>query len=76
LDDFLKIGNIPYLTICPDRAIMFPSVSYIRTLINRTGLKQGEERLPVVLNCIHISAADFTATKGFNVSENTIHPSY
>jgi hypothetical protein len=55
---------------------MFPSVSYIRTLINRTGLKQGEERLPVVLNCIHISAADFTATKGFNVSENTIDPSY
>ena len=73
---FFQVGNISYLMIIPDRALMFPSVSYLRTMINKTGLKHSKESHPVVLNCQHISAADFTATKGFQVNSSFIHSTF
>jgi sodium-independent sulfate anion transporter 11 len=52
------------LAIRPDRSVTFPSVNYLRTLINKSGIR---ESVPVVVDCLHISAADFTASKGFAV---------
>merc|ERR1712223_1270223 len=44
---------------------MGPSVSYVRHKINKAGVREGESRLPLVLDCSHISNADFTAAEGF-----------
>jgi len=54
-----------YLSITPDRGIVYPSVSYIRTLVSKAGIKQGNSELPVVIDCEHISHADFTAANSF-----------
>ncbi len=54
-----------YLFVTLDRALVFPSVSYVRNKINKAGIRQGEARLPLVLDCSHISNADFTAANGF-----------
>jgi len=54
-----------YLLISPDQGIIFPSVSFIRTLISKAGIKQGRSNLPVVIDCTHINQTDFTAAKGF-----------
>jgi anti-anti-sigma regulatory factor len=45
--------------------LIFPSVSYVRNQINKAGVQDGESRLPLVLDCAHISSADFTAAEGF-----------
>lgn len=60
-----KVNNIPYLLVVPDRALVFPSIGYVRSVINKAGINQGQSRWPVVLDCSHISSADFTAAKGF-----------
>ena len=57
--------------VVPDRALVFPSISYVRSVINKAGISQGQSRWPVVLDCSHISSADFTAAKGFKVKSNT-----
>lgn len=44
----------------PDRCLIFPSVDYVRNLINKQGLKS---QVPVVIDCTHIYGADFTAAK-------------
>lgn len=49
-----------YLIITPDRCLIFPSVEYVRNLINKQGLKS---KVPVVIDCSHIYGADFTAAK-------------
>lgn len=49
-----------YLIITPDRCLIFPSVEYVRNLINKQGLKS---KMPVVIDCSHIYGADFTAAK-------------
>ena len=36
-----------------------------RHKINKAGIKEGQSQLPLVLDCSHISTADFTAAKGF-----------
>lgn len=54
-----------YLFVTPDRALVFPSISYVRNLINKAGVREGQSRLPLVLDCTHISSADFTAARGF-----------
>lgn len=52
--------GIKYLLITPDRCLIFPSVDYVRNLINKQGLKS---QVPVVIDCTHIYGADFTAAK-------------
>ena len=66
-----QVGEMSYVMICPDRSIIFASTNYVRTLINKTGLKSGKS--PVVLDCQHVSSADFTAAKGFAVSAKSGH---
>lgn len=53
-------GGAKYLIITPDRCLFFPSVDFVRNLINKQGLMS---QLPVVLDCSHIYGADFTAAK-------------
>jgi len=62
-----KLENFPqqYLYICPDQAIIFPSVSFIRNLITKAGLSQVNSTLPVCIDCSHVNQTDFTAAKGF-----------
>jgi len=54
-----------YIMVSPDQAIIFPSATYIRSLISKAGEKQGGSQLPVVIDCSHINNTDFTAAKGF-----------
>jgi len=49
-----------YLMITPDRCLIFPSVDYVRNLVNKQGLKN---KVPLVIDCSHIYGADFTAAK-------------
>lgn len=39
---------------------MFPSVDYVRNLINKQGMK---EQLPVIIDCTCVYGADFTTAK-------------
>lgn len=52
--------GIKYLLLTPDRCLIFPSVDYVRNLINKQGLRS---QVPVVIDCTHIYGADFTAAK-------------
>lgn len=44
--------------LAPDRCLLFPSVDYVRNLVNKHSLKQA---IPVVIDCSHIYGADYTA---------------
>lgn len=46
--------------LTPDRCIIFPSVEFVRSVINKQGMKT---TLPVVVDCTHIYGADYTAAK-------------
>lgn len=46
--------------LTPDRCLIFPSVEFVRNVINKQGRKS---TLPVVLDCTHIYGADYTAAK-------------
>lgn len=52
--------GVKYLLLTPDRCLIFPSVDYVRNLINKHGLKT---QVPLVIDCTHIYGADFTAAK-------------
>jgi len=55
-----------YLWVSPDRALTFPSINYVRNVINKAATRPPcNPSIPVVLDCSHISSADFTAAKGF-----------
>lgn len=47
-----------YLMLTPDRCLIFPSVDYVKNLVNKLGVKS---QVPVVIDCTHIYGADFTA---------------
>lgn len=49
-----------YLMLTPDRCLIFPSVDYVKNLVNKLGAKS---QVPVVIDCTHIYGADFTAAK-------------
>uniref|UniRef100_A0A336MYE0 CSON006347 protein n=2 Tax=Culicoides sonorensis TaxID=179676 RepID=A0A336MYE0_CULSO len=53
-----------YLLITPDRCLIFPSVDYVRNLINKQGIRL---QTPVVIDCTHIYGADYTAAKAIEV---------
>jgi len=54
-----------YLWTSPDRALYFPSINYIRNVINKAASAGEGAGLAVVVDCSHISSTDFTAAKGF-----------
>lgn len=51
-------GGNEYLMITPDRCIIFPSVDYVRNLVNKQSMRNS---IPVVIDASHIYGADFTA---------------
>lgn len=44
--------------LTPDRCLIFPSVDYVKNVVNKLGAKS---QVPVVIDCTHIYGADFTA---------------
>ncbi|KAK9883035.1 hypothetical protein WA026_001243 [Henosepilachna vigintioctopunctata] len=55
----LKTGQgLEYLMITPDRCLIFPSVEYVKNLVNKQSNKQ---KIPVVIDCTHIYGTDYTA---------------
>lgn len=44
--------------LTPDRCLIFPSVDYVKNLVNKLGVKS---QMPVVIDCTHIYGADYTA---------------
>lgn len=44
--------------LTPDRCLIFPSVDYVKNLVNKLGVKS---QVPVCVDCSHIYGADFTA---------------
>lgn len=44
--------------LTPDRCLIFPSVDYVKKLVNKLGVKN---QVPVVIDCSHIYGADYTA---------------
>lgn len=46
--------------LTPDRCLIFPSVEFVRNVINKHSRKS---TLPVVIDCTYIYGADFTAAK-------------
>ncbi|XP_059472073.1 sodium-independent sulfate anion transporter-like isoform X2 [Neocloeon triangulifer] len=57
-------SGLEYLLVTPDRSLSFPSVEYVRALVLKAGLKLGDSYLPVVVECRHIQAADYTSAEG------------
>ena len=41
-------------------------MSYIRNLVSKAAIKQGQSKMMVVIDCSHMSQADFTAAEGFH----------
>uniref|UniRef100_A0A182SMY9 STAS domain-containing protein n=1 Tax=Anopheles maculatus TaxID=74869 RepID=A0A182SMY9_9DIPT len=60
MDQAVTPCGVKYLMLTPDRCLIFPSVDYVRNLINKHGLKS---QIPVVIDCTHIYGADFTAAQ-------------
>merc|ERR1712083_298149 len=63
--EVVNTQGLTYLSVKPDQGIVFPSVNYIRNTITKAGVKQGQSRMPVVIDCSKISQTDFTAAEGF-----------
>lgn len=49
--------------VTPDRSLMFPSVEYVRKLVQKAavGSSQSGPPIAVVIECTHIYSADYTA---------------
>lgn len=52
------MAGTKYLMLTPDRCLIFPSVDYVKNLVNKLGVKS---QVPVTIDCTHIYGADFTA---------------
>jgi len=63
--EVVNTQGFTYLSVKPDQGIVFPSVNYIRNTITKAGVKEGQSRMPVVIDCSKISQTDFTAAEGF-----------
>lgn len=50
-------SGVEYSMITPDRCLIFPSVDYVRNLVNKQSMRQN---LPVVIDASHVYGADFT----------------
>jgi len=47
--------------LTPDRCLIFPSVDYVRNLVTKYSRRAESVATPVVIDCLHIYGADFTA---------------
>ncbi|KAI8044708.1 sodium-independent sulfate anion transporter [Drosophila gunungcola] len=50
-------SGVEYSMITPDRCLIFPSVDYVRNLVNKQSMRQN---VPVVIDASHVYGADFT----------------
>lgn len=64
VDKFKSEWGYEYVVITPDRSLAFPSVEYLRSVVSKAGVKQGNSSIPVVIDSRHVQGADFTAAKG------------
>lgn len=48
-----------------DRSLVFPSAEYVRNIINKHAVRQGQSRMPVVIDCSNVFTADYTAARAF-----------
>ncbi|XP_011878239.1 PREDICTED: sodium-independent sulfate anion transporter isoform X2 [Vollenhovia emeryi] len=53
--------GVEYLMLTPDRCLIFPSVDYVRNLVNKYSRRAESVATPVVIDCSHIYGADYTA---------------
>ncbi|XP_017470317.1 PREDICTED: sodium-independent sulfate anion transporter-like isoform X1 [Rhagoletis zephyria] len=60
IENLCTSTGIRYLMLTPDRCLIFPSVEFVRNVINKQGRKS---TVPVVIDCTYIYGADFTAAK-------------
>ncbi|XP_034662681.1 sodium-independent sulfate anion transporter isoform X2 [Drosophila subobscura] len=60
IETLATTNGLKYLMLTPDRCLIFPSMEFVRKVINKQGVKS---TLPVVIDCTHIYGADFTAAK-------------
>lgn len=58
-----EVHNGKYLHATIDRALLYPSVSFVRDRINKAAV--AESTMPIVLDCLHINETDYTGAKGF-----------
>ncbi len=63
--DQLSVPGTEYLVVHLDRSLVFPSVNHVRAAVNKVGLRQGGSTAPLVIDCVHIYASDYTAAAGF-----------
>ncbi|XP_054285137.1 sodium-independent sulfate anion transporter-like [Macrosteles quadrilineatus] len=59
-----SLGGGEYLLVTPDNSLYFPAVDFMRSQVDRAGMRKGQGQLPVVVDCRYILGADFTAAKG------------
>lgn len=64
---FQSSCGIDYLRLTPDRFLIFPSVAYVRKLVNKYSICQG---VPIVIDCSHIYGADYTAAQAIEMLTN------
>ena len=61
---FQDSSNVDYLWITPDRALVYSSVNYVRTVIGRKIDESTDNYSAVVIDCSQITSVDFTTVKG------------
>uniref|UniRef100_A0A6M2DZU5 Putative sulfate/bicarbonate/oxalate exchanger sat-1 n=1 Tax=Xenopsylla cheopis TaxID=163159 RepID=A0A6M2DZU5_XENCH len=61
LETLTSPAGTTYLMLTPDRCLIFPSVDYVRNLVNKQSTKNHQILHPVVIDCSHVYGADFTA---------------
>ena len=49
-----------------DRSLVFPAVNHVRGAITKIGLGEGRSVAPVVVDCSHVYASDYTAAEGLS----------
>lgn len=54
-------GGPEYVLVTPSAGLLFPAVDFVREAVSKAG---AEEVDVVVLNCRHVTRADFTASQG------------
>jgi len=57
MEFLLTTSGTEYLMITPDRCLIFPSVEYVRNVVNKHSQRQN---VPVVVDASHVYGADFT----------------
>ncbi|KAK7065201.1 hypothetical protein SK128_026079, partial [Halocaridina rubra] len=74
----VKISLVPsenevpkFVIATPSHGVSFPGTSHLRNTLRKAGMKQGEGKLPVVIDCCYIDTADYTSVKGIkNIIED------